>query len=474
MDQAQIGLIGLAVMGANLARNFASREIKTVVYNRTAAKTQEFIDEFGNDFLDGKSELKDFVESIEKPRKILLMVKSGKPVDAVIEQLQPFLEEGDIIIDGGNSFYKDTQRRQMALGKTGINFIGMGISGGEEGALNGPSLMPGGDKSAYEQVSPILNKIAADDGIGGKCVEYLGAGASGHFVKTVHNGIEYAIMQAIAEVYDVLKQLGKFSNEELHKIFDEWNKTDNLNSFLVEITAQIFTKKDEETGKHLIDLIQDQGKQKGTGKWTSQAAFDYGMPVPSITAATEARMMSAHPMRHKLVFPEALNDSVAMPSPDEVKTMTFHALELTTILSYFQGFDLLATTSEEHKWNLNLSAIVRVWRGGCIIRSSLLDKFQAMFDPTPNPSKKYMMAQFEGDKQLEWRKFISLASSWGIPIPTTQAALAYYDALRVERLPQNLTQAQRDLFGAHTFERTDKEGTHHANWYSEAEQSEDS
>ena len=462
MANSDIGLIGLAVMGQNLARNVANKGFSISVFNRTTTTTDEFIKEFGTEKLIGSHTLEEFVQSLAKPCKILIMVKAGAPVDAVIDQLTPLLEAGDIIIDGGNSFYQDTIRRQESLATKNIHFIGMGISGGEEGALNGPSMMPGGDKAAYDTVAPILEKIAAADGIGGTCISYLGAGAAGHFVKTVHNGIEYAIMQALAETYDILHRLGQFSNDQLHQIFNDWNKTANLNSFLVEITATIFAKKDEETGKYLIDLIKDAGKQKGTGKWTSQAAFDYGMPVPTITAATEARMMSAHPTRHKMQFPETLNDT-DLPTPDQIKHQAFHALELTTLISYFQGFDLLAATSAEYNWELNLSEIARIWRGGCIIRSSLLDPFQKLYAQDPN-STAYLLKQFEGENQLSWRQFVALGINHGIPLPTTQAALAYYDALRAERLPQNLTQAQRDLFCAHTYQRTDKEGQFHTDW----------
>lgn len=459
-----VGLIGLAVMGQNLSRNIADKDFKISVFNRTTEKTLEFVGKYGNTKagkIFGTKTIKEFTQSLKTPRKIIIMVKAGEAVDEVIKELIPYLNKGDILMDGGNSYYKDTQKRQESLAKKGIHLLGMGISGGEEGALKGPSIMPGGDFKAYNQVKKILKKIAATEILPPakfpfrKCVTYIGNGSSGHFVKMVHNGIEYAIMQAIAETYDILKKIGKFSNKKLSETFSAWNKTENLNSFLIEITAKIFLKKDEKSSRNLIDLIQDQSQQKGTGKWTAIAGFDYGRPVPGISSAVEARSLSAHPARGKIPFPEALNKEIKIPSQNEIKLLAQSALELTTILSYLQGFEILKTAESEEKWGLNLTEIARIWKNGCIIRSSLLEKFQ---------QKAYFLKQLAGNKQKHWRKLISLAISQGIPVPTTQATLSYYDSLRAKTLPQNLTQAMRDFFGAHGYARIGQEGTFHTDW----------
>lgn len=461
MANSQIGLIGLAVMGQNLARNIANKGFSISVFNRTTEKTDEFIKEFGTEKLTGTKTIKEFVDSLETPRKIIIMVKSGTPVDAVIDSLTPLLEKGDIIMDGGNSFYKDTARREEELEEKELHFIGMGISGGEEGALNGPSIMPGGNEDAYKQVEPILQKIAADDEEGGKCVTHVGPDAAGHFVKMVHNGIEYAIMQLIAESYDMLRKLGKLTNEELEKLFMEWNKNENLSSYLIEITSEIFAKKED--GKDLIDLIKDRAQQKGTGKWTTFAGMDYGVTTGIINAAVDARIQSDAPGRGAIALPLSITGT-PLPKKDELITLAKNALELTTILCYFQGFDLIQTASKEYNWNIDICETARIWRGGCIIRSKLLPKFQDLYNKTPSPTKTEMLNEFEGEKQANWRQFASLGISNGIPVPATQAALAYYDSLRNQPLPQNLTQAQRDFFGAHTYERIDKEGTFHTEW----------
>ncbi|MBL4694117.1 NADP-dependent phosphogluconate dehydrogenase [Candidatus Gracilibacteria bacterium] len=448
---SKIGVIGLAVMGANLARNIASRGNKCSVYNRTTTKTEEFIKEFGEENLQGTKTLEEFVESLEKPRKILIMVNSSA-IDTVMAQLTPLLDNDDIIIDGGNSNYHDTLRRQ----KEWPNFIGMGVSGGEEGALHGPSMMPGGSKQAYEAIEAIFLPTAADDGIGGKCFTHIGQGGSGHFVKMVHNGIEYGIMQLIAEIYDLLRKVGKLSNEEMQKLFEQWSKEENSTSFLVEITATIFKKGD------ILDKIKDQAKQKGTGKWTTFAAMDYGVSTPTINAAVDARIISGDSKQRQR---QLIQKHLKITLPENLKELAKSALDLATICTYNQGFQLMRQASEEYDWNLNLSEIARIWRGGCIIRSDQLGKWADAFSDNNEKSIKAsetIVLNFE--KQDQWREFLTLGIANGIPMPALSASLAYYDALAADNLPQNLTQAQRDFFGAHSYERTDQEGTFHTNW----------
>lgn len=451
MDSSKIGVIGLAVMGANLARNIASKGNKCSVYNRTTEKTEEFIKEFGNENLHGTSSLEEFVESLEKPRKILIMVKSTA-IDAVMKQLTPLLENDDIIIDGGNSNYHDTLRRQ----EDWPNFVGMGVSGGEEGALHGPSMMPGGSDHAYKAIESILLPAAADDGTGGKCFAHIGQGGSGHFVKMVHNGIEYGIMQLLAEIYDLLRKVGKLSNDEMQKLFEQWSKEENSTSFLVEITATILKKGD------ILDVIKDQAKQKGTGKWTTFAAMDYGVSTPTINSAVDARIISGDTkQRRRQLIKKHLETTI----PQNLSQLAKSALDLATICTYNQGFQLMRQASEEYDWNLNLSEIARIWRGGCIIRSDQLSKWADAFSDNDEKSHKAhetIVKNFE--QQDQWRELILLGISNGVPMPTLSASLAYYDSLAADKLPQNLTQAQRDFFGAHTYERTDQEGTFHTNW----------
>lgn len=465
MKKSDIGLIGLAVMGANLARNI-SRNNKITVFNRTTEKTTRFIKKFGNENLEGSKTLKEFTQKLTTPRKIILMVKSGEPVDIFINKLIPYLSKNDIIIDGGNSHYKDTARRQEELNKKGIKFVGMGISGGEEGALHGPSMMPGGEKAAYNKLKKILIPAAANDGLGGTCVSYVGKGGSGHFVKMVHNGIEYAVMQLIAETYDILKHIGKYSNAELAKTFHDFNKP--LNSFLLEITAKIFKQKDPLSKKDLIDVIKDTAQQKGTGKWTSIAAFDYGVPTPTINAAVDARILSGDvDLRHRRFgSPEKLN-TIKTPNKAQLKNLAKNALGFGTIIAYSQGFELLMKASQEYNWNLDLSETSRIWRGGCIIRSNHLDLFQRIYsDKKPDAIKavKKIVKKLNTKAQKDWRKIIEIGAAKGVPIPALSASLTYYDAIRKLRLPQNLIQAQRDLFGAHTYERIDKKGIFHTDW----------
>jgi 6-phosphogluconate dehydrogenase len=462
MSKSNFGLIGLGTMGAALARNINSRGFTVSTYNRSFEKTEAFLKEFGSESLSGYEKIEDFIQSLEAPRKIILMIKAGGAIDTVVEQLAPLLEPGDIIIDGGNSHYKDTIRRETELAKKNMHFIGMGISGGEEGALEGPSMMPGGSPEAYKAIEPIVMAAAADDGLGGKCVTHIGNNGAGHFVKMVHNGIEYGIMQLTAEIYDILKTLGKFTNQELGETFNDYNK--DLNSFLLEISADIFTYPED-----LVDKIKDTAKQKGTGKWTTIAALDYGVATPTINAAVDARIMSgSHELRDRRAeSPEVLNSEVEIPSKEVLKSMAQSALEASSICAYSQGFELLIAASKEYDWNLNLSEIARIWRGGCIIRSNYLEFFQKTYSDNiedVNKTLPKLIKKLSGEAQSNWRKIIEVAIAHGIPTPTLSASINYYDSVRKSRLPQNLTQAQRDYFGAHTYQRIDKEGVFHTKW----------
>ncbi len=463
MSQMQLGVIGLGTMGANVARNAARRGAKVAVFNRTKERTKEFMDHFAaeGNFAPCES-LKELADELESPRMVLLMVKAGDAVDAMLDELFPVLKKGDIIIDGGNSHFQDTIRRDERCRKKGINFVGMGISGGEEGALNGPSIMPGGSPEAYEQLSPLLTAIAADDGAGGKCVAHIGPGASGHFVKMVHNGIEYGLMQLLAETYDVLKSLSPMSNEQLGAMYTEWN-TGAMESFLLEITGKIFPVKDPESGEHMVDIIKDAAGQKGTGKWTTEAAMSLGTAIPTITAAVDGRIMSSNPAARKKMsveLPESLPEPISVSTP--LTELAHNAYMLAGLCSYLQGFDLLKNASEDHVWNLHLAEVARIWRGGCIIRSGFLPLFQEFFESEDARHKIFDF--FLDGAQQNWRKFILVAVEHGIPVPAMSASLAYYDSLRRKRLPQNLVQAQRDFFGAHTYERIDREGTFHTEW----------
>ncbi|WP_017305533.1 decarboxylating NADP(+)-dependent phosphogluconate dehydrogenase [Spirulina subsalsa] len=460
MTKRTFGVIGLAVMGENLALNVESRGFPIAVYNRTSAKTEEFMTTRaqGKDIKAAYS-LEEFVQTLERPRKILVMVKAGKPVDAVIEQLKPLLEEGDMIIDGGNSYYEDTERRTKDLEATGLGFVGMGVSGGEEGALNGPSLMPGGTEAAYKELEPILTKIAAqvDDG---PCVTFIGPGGAGHYVKMVHNGIEYGDMQLIAEAYDLLKQCAGLTNPQLHEVFKEWNTTEELNSFLIEITADIFKYIDPETGTHLVDFILDSAGQKGTGRWTVNTALDLGVPVPTIYAAVNARVISSY----KEERVAASRELIPVTTPFSGNAQEFvqkvkDALYCSKMCSYAQGMALLRKASAEFGYGLNLAEDARIWKGGCIIRAGFLDKIKNAFNENPNLPNLLLAPEFKQsilDRQQSWRDVLIAANSMGIAVPAFSASLDYFDSYRRASLPQNLTQAQRDYFGAHTYERTDK------------------
>ncbi|NEO75696.1 decarboxylating NADP(+)-dependent phosphogluconate dehydrogenase [Moorena sp. SIO4G3] len=460
MTQRTFGVIGLAVMGENLALNVESRGFPIAVYNRTAAKTEKFMAERaqGKDVKAAYS-LEEFVQALERPRKILVMVKAGKPVDAVIEQLKPLLEPGDMIIDGGNSLYQDTERRTKDLEATGLGFVGMGVSGGEEGALNGPSLMPGGTSSAYKDLEPILVKIAAqvDDG---PCVTYIGPGGAGHYVKMAHNGIEYGDMQLIAEAYDVLKNALGLDHKQLHEVFAEWNTTDELNSFLIEITADIFKYIDPETNGPLVEMILDAAGQKGTGRWTVVSSLELGVSIPTIYAAVNARVISSF-KDQRVAAAKEITGPVGKYDGD-VKafiTKVRDALYCSKMCSYAQGMALLSRASEEFNYNLNLSEVARIWKGGCIIRAGFLDKIKNAFNQNPQLPNLLLAPEFKQtilDRQDGWREVLAVSNKLGIPVPAFSASLDYFDSYRRDRLPQNLTQAQRDYFGAHTYERLDK------------------
>lgn len=460
MTKRTFGVIGLAVMGENLALNVESRGFPIAVYNRSPEKTQTFMATRaqGKDVKAAYS-LEEFVQTLERPRKILVMVKAGGPVDAVIEQLKPLLEAGDMIIDGGNSLYEDTERRTKDLESTGLGFVGMGVSGGEEGALKGPSLMPGGTQTAYQELEPILTKIAAqvDDG---PCVTYVGPGGAGHYVKMVHNGIEYGDMQLIAEAYDVLHNGLGLSNEKLHSVFSEWNTTDELNSFLIEITADIFSYVDPETQQHLIDLILDSAGQKGTGRWTIVSSLELGVPIPTMYAAVNARVMSSF-KAERVAASQALTGPTHQYSGDVEAFIpkVRDALYCSKMCSYAQGMALIAKASAEFNYNINLPEVSRIWKGGCIIRAGFLDKIKKAFNDNPALPNLLLAPEFKQsilDRQAAWREVLILANELGIPVPAFSASLDYFDSYRRASLPQNLTQAQRDYFGAHTYERTDK------------------
>ena len=462
------GVIGLAVMGENLALNVERNGFPIAVYNRSREKTDAFMAQraVGKNVVAAYS-LEEFVAALERPRKILIMVKAGAPVDATIEQLKPLLDEGDILIDGGNSLFTDTERRAKDLESAKFTFIGMGVSGGEEGALNGPSMMPGGTKQAYQHLEPILTKIAAqvDDG---PCVTYIGPGGAGHYVKMVHNGIEYGDMQLIAEAYDLLRSVLGLNAAQLHEIFTEWNNTPELNSYLIEITADVFKKIDPDTGLPLVDLILDAAGQKGTGRWTVTDSLEIGVAIPTIIAAVTARIMSSY-KTERVAASEALPGPIAKFDGDAAAFVTKvrDALYCSKMCSYAQGMALLSKASETYGFNLDLGECARIWKGGCIIRAGFLNKIKHAFDENPTLPNLLLAPEFKQtilDKQDAWREVVATAAKLGIAVPAFSASLDYFDSYRRANLPQNLTQAQRDYFGAHTYLRTDKEGVFHTEW----------
>jgi 6-phosphogluconate dehydrogenase len=470
MSKQQIGVIGLAVMGKNLALNIESRGFTVSVFNRSAQKTEEMLAEFPQKQLVGTYTMEEFVQSLEVPRKILIMVKAGKPTDDTIEQLVPLLDKGDILIDGGNAFFPDTLRRNKELEAKGIRFIGTGVSGGEEGALKGPSIMPGGQRDAYELVEPILKAISAKVN-GDPCCTYIGPDGAGHYVKMVHNGIEYGDMQLICEAYQLLKDGLNLDAQELHQIFSEWNQGE-LDSYLIEITADIFTKIDPETNKPMVDVILDTAGQKGTGKWTSQSALDLGVPLSIITESVFARCISAMKEERVLASKQLKGPQMKQTIEDKKEFIEAvrKALYASKICSYAQGFAQMRAASEEYDWNLDYGSIAMIFRGGCIIRAGFLQNIKDAYDRDAGLKNLLLDAYFQNiveNYQDAWRKVISIAVAGGIPVPAFSSALAYYDSYRSERLPANLLQAQRDYFGAHTFERLDKEGSFHFQWMKE-------
>ncbi|MCG7383447.1 NADP-dependent phosphogluconate dehydrogenase [Paenibacillus sp. ACRRY] len=467
MAKQQIGVIGLAVMGKNLALNIESRGFTVSVFNRSPEKTNDLLKEAEGKNLTGTFSIEEFVASLESPRKILIMVQAGKATDATIEQLLPHLDEGDIIIDGGNAYFPDTQRRSKELEEKGIRFIGTGVSGGEEGALKGPSIMPGGQESAYKLVEPILTAISAKVG-DDPCCTYIGPDGAGHYVKMVHNGIEYGDMQLIGEAYHLLKSVLNVSVEELHEIFTEWNQGE-LDSYLIEITADIFSKYDPETGKPMVDVILDAAGQKGTGKWTSQSALDLGVPLSMITESVFSRFLSAM-KDERVAASKILNGPKAEAFSGDKKAFiesVRKALFASKIVSYAQGFAQMRAASDEYGWDLKYGNIAMIFRGGCIIRSQFLQNIKEAYDKDAELKNLLLDPYFQNiveSYQDAWREVVAAAVQQGIPVPGFSSALSYYDSYRTERLPANLLQAQRDYFGAHTFKRVDKEGSFHHNW----------
>ncbi len=467
-NQCDIGLIGLAVMGENLVLNMDSKGFSVAVFNRTTEVTNKFAAGRAKDkkILPTRT-LEEFVGALTRPRKAMIMVKAGAPVDAVIQQIAPLLEKGDVIIDGGNSLFTDTQRRGKELEGTGIHFVGMGVSGGEEGALKGPSLMPGGSRESWEIIAPIFRKIAAQVD-GEPCCRYMGPDGAGHYVKMVHNGIEYGDIQLICEAYAVLKDILEMQAPELADVFAEWNKGE-LDSYLIEITSQIFRKIDPDTGKPLVDMILDKAGQKGTGIWTLQSAIRQSVVISTINAAVEARVVSSRKE-------ERVAASKILPQPRARKfkgnrarlvDAVRDALYASKIVSYTQGMELLRSGSTEYKWNLNLSDIATIWRGGCIIRAKFLNRIVEAYHRDPALHNLLLNRYFTRiikKAQRNWRVAVSTAIKHGVAVPAFSASLAYFDSYRQARLPANLLQAQRDFFGAHTYERIDKPGFFHTDW----------
>ena len=474
MSKQQIGVVGMAVMGRNLALNIESRGYSVSIFNRSSSKTDEVIALHPDKKLVPTYTVEEFVASLEKPRRILLMVKAGEATDKTIQSLLPHLDKGDILIDGGNTFFQDTIRRNEMLANSGINFIGTGVSGGEEGALKGPAIMPGGQKDAYDLVAPILEEIAAKADDGAPCVTYVGPNGAGHYVKMVHNGIEYGDMQLIAESYDILRRVGGLSVEETAEVFKSWN-TGELDSYLIEITADILTKKDPETGKPMVEVIMDTAGNKGTGKWTSQSALDLGVPLPLITESVFARYISTLKEEREIASKELSPIKVPELSNTEKQALiesVRKGLYFSKIMSYAQGFAQMRVASEEFDWNLNYGEIAKIFRAGCIIRAQFLQKITDAFERDPELKNllldKYFLYVTESYQEAV-REVVVTAVQAGIPVPTFSSALAYYDSYRSEVLPANLIQAQRDYFGAHTYNRVDKPGVFHFEWAQERE-----
>lgn len=465
---AQIGVVGLAVMGSNIARNFANNGHTVAVYNRTTAKTEKFMEDFGKtgNFVPSET-IADFVKSLERPRRALIMVQAGAGTDAVISQLAEEMDEGDIIIDGGNALYTDTIRREAEMSERGLNFVGAGISGGEEGALNGPAIMPGGPAESWEALGPLLESVAAKvDGT--PCVTHIGPDGAGHFVKMVHNGIEYADMQVIGEAYQLLRYGAGMEPAEIADVFKTWNEGD-LDSYLIEITAEVLSQVDEKTGKPLVDVIVDSAGQKGTGRWTVKAALDLGIPTTGIGEAVFARALSgAREQRDATIgnLPSGELSTLDVPKEEFIEDVR-RALYASKLVAYAQGFDEIKAGSDEHKWDVDPRDLATIWRGGCIIRAKFLNRIREAYDANAELPSLLLDPYFKGELGGlidSWRRVVILATQLGQPVPVFASSLSYYDSLRAERLPAALIQGQRDYFGAHTYRRTDREGSFHTLW----------
>ena len=468
---AQIGVVGMAVMGSNIARNFARNGNTVAVYNRSPEKTRAVIAEHGDEgtFIPSET-IEDFVASLERPRRALIMVQAGPATDAVIAQLADLMQPGDIIIDGGNALYTDTIRREKEIRERGLHFVGAGISGGEEGALNGPSIMPGGPAESYESLGPLLESVAAVvDGV--PCVTHIGPDGAGHFVKMVHNGIEYADMQVIGEAYHLLRYAAGMEPAEIAETFREWNSGD-LDSYLIEITAEVLAQVDAETGKPLVDVIVDAAGQKGTGRWTVKAALDLGVPVTGIGEAVFARALSGATAQREATVPALPSGELTTLDALGVDKESFvedvrRALYASKLIAYAQGFDEIKAGSDEYGWDVDPRDLATIWRGGCIIRAKFLDRIREAYDANPDVESLLLDPYFKnemGGLLDAWRRVVVAATQLGLPVPVFSSSLSYYDSLRAERLPAAVIQGQRDFFGAHTYRRVDREGSFHTLW----------
>lgn len=476
-EAANIGVTGLAVMGSNLARNLARHGYTVAVHNRTYARTEAFMAAHGEEGVFVASEsVADFVASLQRPRTVLVMVKAGAATDAVIAELTDHLEPGDIVVDGGNTHFTDTMRREEELSARGFHFVGTGVSGGEEGALNGPSIMPGGTREAYDTLGPMLEAISAHVE-GTPCCTYIGPNGAGHYVKMVHNGIEYADMQLICEAYDLLRSGLGLSAPEVGEIFAQWN-TGELESYLIEITAEVLAHTDAATGKPFVDIVADRAGQKGTGRWTVQSALDLGVPITGISEATMARALSSStPQREAARALPALAEGFTITDREAFIEDVRRALYASKVIAYSQGFDQIAAASAEYGWDVDRGACARIWRGGCIIRAHFLDRITEAYQRDPQLplliSDKFFASAL-ADGVASWRRVVSQAALAGVPVPAFASSLAYYDGVRAERLPAALIQAQRDFFGAHTYQRTDRPGVFHTEWSGDRSETQES
>ncbi|MFE2884796.1 NADP-dependent phosphogluconate dehydrogenase [Streptomyces sp. NPDC059272] len=465
---AQIGVTGLGVMGRNLARNFARNGYTVAVHNRSPHRTHELMKEYGDEgsFVPAET-AREFVAALEKPRRLMIMVQAGPATDAVIDEFAELMEPGDMIIDGGNAHFADTRRREAALRDKGLHFVGAGVSGGEEGALNGPSIMPGGSAESYAVLGPMFESVSAKVD-GEPCSTHIGTDGAGHFVKMVHNGIEYADMQLIAEAYDLLRQVGGYTPAEIAEIFQRWNEG-RLGSYLIEITAEVLAHTDAETGKAFVDIVTDAAGQKGTGRWTVQTALELGSPVTAIAQATFARASSSQGALRAAYrgLPGGTTPPLSRTEADRFTAQVEQALYASKVIAYDQGWKMIQDAAAEFDWSIDLAAVAGIWRGGCIIRASFLDRIRAAYTADPGLVSLLSEESFAGeigDAQVPWREVVASAARRGIPVPAFSAALSHYDTLRADRLPAALLQGQRDFFGAHTYGRTDRTGTFHTHW----------